>query len=114
VRRLLLALCILPAPAIAAPPDGHQIFLHGNANGALPCAACHGENAQGNDAIGAPKLAGLPAAAIESYLALFANGQSGTATMQFIAQALSPAETKAVAAYISSLPPENSPAGPTN
>jgi len=104
---------MLATPAFAAP-DGQQIFLHGNNNGALPCAACHGEKAQGNSATGAPKLAGLPAAAIASYLALFANGQGGNATMQYIAQALSPAETQAVADYLSSLPPANSPAGSTN
>ncbi len=120
MRWLLLALCTLATlatlatPAIAATPDGHEIFLHGNANGALPCAACHGEEAQGNSATGAPRLAALPASAIETYLALFANGQGGNATMQFIAQALSPDETKAVAEYIASLPPANSPAGPTN
>lgn len=117
MRRLLLALCVLPMPAMAAAaaaPDGQQIFLHGNSNGALPCAACHGQKAEGNSSIGAPKLAGLPAGAIESYLALFANGQGGNSTMQFIAQALSPAETKAIAAYLASLPPANSAAGPTN
>jgi cytochrome c553 len=114
MRRLALALSLLPITALAAAPDGNQIFLHGNSNGALPCAACHGQSAQGNPSIGAPKLAGLPAAAIETYLALFANGQGGNATMQFIAQALSPAETKAVAAYLASLAPASPPAGPTN
>jgi cytochrome c553 len=113
VRRLLLILSLLPAAAFAAP-DGEQIFLHGNSNGALPCAACHGQNAEGNSSIGAPKLAGLPATAIETYLALFANGQGGNANMQFIAQALSPAETKAVAAYLASLTPANPPASSTN
>jgi cytochrome c553 len=113
VRRLALALLIVPSIASAAP-DGKQIFLHGNSNGALPCAACHGQNAEGNSAIGAPKLVGLPATAIETYLALFANGQGGNATMQFIAQALSPAETKAVAAYLASLTPANPPASSTN
>ncbi len=114
MRRLALALCLLPTTALAAAPDGRQIFLHGNTNGALPCAACHGQNAEGNSATGAPKLAGLPATAIETYLALFASGQGGNATMQFIAQALSKPETLAVAAYLSSLPTTNSPASSTN
>lgn len=114
MRRWVLAFCLLPITGFAATPDGGQIFLHGNANGALPCAACHGAQAQGNPAIGAPRLASLPAAAIETYLALFANGQGGNATMQFIAQALSPAETKAVAAYLANLPISNPPASPTN
>jgi cytochrome c553 len=113
MRWLGLVLYLAPAIALAAP-DGKAIFLHGNSNGALPCAACHGANAQGNTAIGAPRLAGLPAAATETYLALFADRQGGSATMQLIAQALSPAETQAVAAYLAKLPISNSPAGPTN
>ncbi len=115
MRRLVLALwLLLPATGFAAAPEGRQIFLHGNNEGALPCAACHGLEAQGNSATGAPKLAGLPVSAIETYLALFAKGQGGNATMQFIAQALSPAETQAVAGYLANLPKSNSPASPTN
>ena len=88
----------------ATAPDGKAIFLHGNNNGALPCAACHGVGAKGNSSIGAPELAGLPEGVITSALANFANGGGGNADMQFIAQALSPAETAAVAQYLSSLP----------
>jgi len=98
VRFLLLA-CLLPAAAFAQTPDGRQIALHGNDNGALPCAACHGVQGQGNASIGAPMLAGLPAAVIEGYLKQFAAGNGGNAVMQGIAQALSPAETVAVATY---------------
>ncbi len=100
----LVTLCLLPAGAFAAsPPDGKAIFLHGNANGALPCAACHGMQAQGNSATGAPRLAGLPEGAIVSDLNNLAQG-GGNATMEYIAQALSPAEAAAVARYIASLP----------
>jgi cytochrome c553 len=88
---------------LADGPDGQQIALHGNDNGALPCAACHGVEGQGNPSIGAPRLAGLPAATIESYLKQFASGAGGNATMQNIAQALSPAETAAVATYFAGL-----------
>jgi cytochrome c553 len=103
--KILVLLCVLlPAAALAAAPDGNAIFLHGNDNGAMPCAACHGEQAKGNPATGAPQLAGLPAGVITADLAQFANGESGNATMQFIAQALSPAEAAAVAQYLSSLP----------
>ncbi|HQU02694.1 MAG TPA: c-type cytochrome [Acetobacteraceae bacterium] len=97
------AMMIFAAPAWADTPNGQTIFLHGNGNGAMPCAACHGQDGAGNSAIGAPKLAGLPAVAVKSYLAKFANGDGGNATMQYIAQALAPAETDAVANYISSL-----------
>ncbi len=91
------------APALAESPNGQQIFLHGDGAGAMPCAACHGVNAGGNTSIGAPKLAGLPEGVIKSALAHFANGEGGNASMQYIAQALSPAETDAVAGYLSSL-----------
>jgi cytochrome c553 len=89
---------------LAAAPDGKTIFLHGNSNGAMPCAACHGMQAQGNAATGAPKLAGLPDGVIKTDLAQFADGEAGNATMQFIAQALSAQEIAAVAKYLSSLP----------
>jgi cytochrome c553 len=102
MKRLALALTLLPTLASAAPPDGQQIVLHGNDNGAMPCAACHGVNGEGNTSIGAPKLAGLPATVIETYLKQFAAGQGNNANMQYIAQALSPAETQAVAAYFAS------------
>ena len=101
MKRFLLLL-LLPQAALAA--DGKAIFLHGNANGAMPCAACHGGQAQGNAATGAPALAGLPAGTIIGDLRGFAAGEGGNATMQFIAGALSAAETEAVAAYLSSLP----------
>jgi cytochrome c553 len=103
MRRWLWFL-LLPGLAFADSPDGQQIVLHGNANGALPCAACHGVRGQGNAAMGAPALAGLPAATIEAALKSFASGDSGNETMQYIAQALSPAEITAVAAYFSGLP----------
>jgi len=103
MRRLVL-LALLPSLAWAgAPPDGKAIVLHGNANGALPCAACHGANAQGNPFIGAPALAGLPAPVIEADLAGLARGNGG-GVMAGIAQSLSPAETRAVAAYFATLP----------
>jgi cytochrome c553 len=96
-------LLLVPGTALAAP-DGREIVLHGNDNGALPCAACHGANGAGNAATGAPALAGLPEGTIEAALAAMAKGQSGTALMQSIAQALSPAEIQAVAAYFAGLP----------
>ncbi len=101
--RFLVFLLLLPGLALADAPDGKSIALHGNDNGALPCAACHGVQGQGKAAIGAPKLAGLPAAAIAGYLKQFASGQGGNAVMQSIARALSPAETAAVAAYYAGL-----------
>jgi cytochrome c553 len=104
IRRLALLAWLAPALALADPLSGQQIVLHGNANGALPCAACHGANGAGNSAIGAPALAGLPAPVIEAALAKLAAGQGNNALMQSIAHALSPAETTAVATYFAGLP----------
>ncbi len=104
MTRLAVLLLLAPGLALAAPPDGRQIALHGNSDGALPCAACHGANGAGNTSIGAPALAGLPAGVIEDSLAQFAQGKGGNALMQSIARALNPDETKAVAEYFSNLP----------
>jgi cytochrome c553 len=101
---LLAALLVLPRLGAAAATSGEQIVLHGNDNGALPCAACHGATGAGNPATGAPALAGLPAGVIEAALATMAKGQSGTALMQSIAAALSPADRQAVAQYFAGLP----------
>lgn len=92
-------------PGLAwAAPDGKEIALHGNDNGALPCAACHGANGAGNAATGAPALAGLPAGQIAAALTQMAAGQGGNALMRSIAHSLSPAEIQAVAGYFSALP----------
>jgi cytochrome c553 len=99
-----VALALAPVLALGAAPDGRQIVLHGNDNGAMPCAACHGVDGQGNASIGAPQLAGMPAATIETDLANFAAGTGGNATMRYIAEALSPAETRAVADYFAGRP----------
>ena len=108
MRRWLFLALLVPALGHAAPPDGQQIVLHGNDNGAMPCAACHGAEGGGNAAIGAPELAGRPASAIAAKLAQFASGQGGTPVMQFIARALTPAETQAVATYLAGLPKQGS------
>jgi cytochrome c553 len=96
-------LLLAPGLAWANAPDGKDIALHGNDNGALPCAACHGVNGRGNASIGAPRLAGMPVGVIEGYLKQYAAGDGGNAVMQGIARALSPAEMAAVAAYFAGL-----------
>lgn len=106
---LLLLPLVLPGLvqsglAWAAAPSGEQIVLHGNGNGAMPCAACHGADGAGKPSTGAPALAGLPAGTIIAALARMAKGQGGTPLMQSIAAALSPAEAQAVAAYFAGLP----------
>jgi cytochrome c553 len=88
----------------AAAPSGADIAAHGTHHGALPCMACHGTEFQGNPSIGAPRLAGLPAATTLAALNAIGSGKLGTnIVMQNIAAALTPAERAAVANYFAGL-----------
>jgi cytochrome c553 len=89
----------------AAGPDGSAIAHDGNGHGALACTACHGPNFQGNPAIHAPALVGLPATTVLARLAHFAGPKGHNAIMRQVAISLSPAERRAVATYLASLPP---------
>jgi len=42
------------------------------------CAICHGENAAGNEAVGAPSIAGMPSWYLEAQLKQFRDGNRGT------------------------------------
>jgi cytochrome c553 len=102
MKRLMLALISLPLGAAA--PSGAEIAMHGTDHGALPCVACHGTALQGNPSIGAPALAGQPAAPTLAALDAIAAGKLGTnKVMQNIAVSLTPAERAAVADYFASL-----------
>ena len=77
------------------------------------CSACHGSNGLGNEALGAPRLAGLPAAYLARQLAAFKSGQRGAksgdrlgAQMRAISAMLPDARTEQdVIAYAASLKP---------
>jgi cytochrome c553 len=105
MNRLFL---ILPAAlalmAAGAAPDGSAVAHNGNGHGALACSTCHGGNFQGDAAIRAPALAGLPQTTILARLAHYAGPTGRNAMMRQIATSLSPAERQAVADYLSSLP----------
>lgn len=83
---------------------GRFIYLRGNPySGVAACAACHGPNAQGNEAL--PRLAGQHAQYIENQLKQF-NARERTndnAVMHAIASKLTELERKSVAAYLSGL-----------
>ncbi|MDX1736513.1 MAG: c-type cytochrome, partial [Halioglobus sp.] len=77
-----------------------------------PCAACHGERAQGNPALAAPALAGQRAAYLERQLRHFKVGIRGAdsqdvhgAQMRGMIATLPEEEFAAMAAYLASLPP---------
>ena len=91
--------------------NGSTIFTTGKGD-AQPCQTCHGANAQGNDAMGAPRLANLGYGYIVKQLTNFAldkrtPGGVG-AVMPGFAKALSEQDRRDVSAYVNSLnnPPE--------
>ncbi len=85
---------------------GQKIFAEGKGD-AQACMACHGDKGQGNDAMGAPRLAGQGVPYIVKQLADLADGKrtpTGVgAVMPGFAKALSDADRKDVAAYVNSL-----------
>jgi cytochrome c553 len=79
----LLAACLaaaafLAGPQLAAAQDApaQADAAHGEKLYAL-CATCHGEAGEGNQAVGAPAIAGMPAWYVESQLVKFSRGLRG-------------------------------------
>lgn len=110
-RQFLLSLCVLflvTAPLSSPAQDGRQRFS--------PCVACHGADARGNPALGAPALAGQHADYLVRQLMLFRRGQRGAmegdsfgAQMApFAAMLADDAAVATVAAWVSALPPNTS------
>lgn len=100
---LATALALVQAPAIAAT-DGAQILANGVGT-APACAACHGQNGEGQPDAGFPRLAGLSPVYIEHQLESFANDTRKNDVMKPIATALTDADRKTVAAYLAGLTP---------
>jgi len=81
------------------------------------CATCHGQNGEGNQALNAPKIAGLQTWYLERQLNYFKSGVRGGeddtlgAQMAPMAQVLDDAGVRNVSAYIASL--ADTPAAPT-
>jgi cytochrome c553 len=104
------ATALLAAGAASTASVGQSIVEHGNAGGAPACSTCHGTHYEGNPAIKAPALAGLPKAFIVARLNHYASPEGKNPMMKPVATALSPAEREAVATYLSSLPSASKPA----
>lgn len=85
---------------------GKKIFMNGNPDkGVTPCQSCHMDKAQGNDAMGTPRLAGQGTAYIIKQLTDIATGKrvpasSLGAAMVPIAQGLSAQDRRDVAEYV--------------
>lgn len=101
------------ATAQAAPnaANGQTIFTQGKGD-AQPCQTCHGDKAQGNDAMGAPRLANLGYGYVIKQLTDFSKDKRTPAgvgaVMPGFAKALSEQDRRDVSAYVNSLnnPPE--------
>lgn len=86
----------------AAMAEGRRIFDSGLADaGIAPCASCHGENAQGKDAI--PRLAGQHPEYLVKQLAAFKSLQRANApVMHVMTQNMTLSQMQAVAQYAAS------------
>ncbi|MBI1174478.1 MAG: c-type cytochrome [Sideroxydans sp.] len=86
--------------------NGKVIFTQGKGD-AAPCMSCHGDNGQGDDGMGTPRLANQGEAYIIKQLAEFAGDKrvpTGLgAVMNGFAKALSDQDRRDVAAYLSSI-----------
>ena len=80
--------------------------------GVAACAGCHGQHAEGNAAIGGPRLAGQSDMYLDAQLAAYADGRRKDPIMLPVAKGLSPDQRRAVAVYLSRLSPPGAAAGP--
>jgi cytochrome c553 len=87
--------------------NGQTIFTQGKGD-AQPCQTCHGDKAQGNDAMGAPRLANLGYGYVVKQLSNFAADKRTPAgvgaVMPGFAKALSEQDRRDVSAYVNTLP----------
>ncbi len=86
--------------------NGQTIFTQGKGD-ATACVTCHGDKAQGNDAMGAPRLAGIGYGYVVKQLTDLAQDKRTPAgvgaVMPGFAKALSEQDRRDVAAYLASL-----------
>lgn len=106
-RSCLAALVLLFGACAADAQDagrGRSLFQ--------PCTACHGQQAEGNVAVQAPSLAGLPAWYVAEQLRNFRTKRRGTNEADLYGMQMAPmavqlwddGEVVAVSAYVASLP----------
>lgn len=111
ITSLLASASALLAAGTASPTaNGKAVAEHGSGGGAPACSVCHGPRYEGEPAMKAPAIAGLPEAYILSRLAHYAGPDGHNPYMKQVATALTPSERQAVAAYLAGLPkPDKAP-----
>lgn len=97
-----LMMCLVACPARAT--DAGEIARNGTQAGAPACASCHGDHGGGSAENGFPRLAGLAGGYLVHELDSFVDGTRQNEIMSPIAQALTPDERRAVAAFYAALP----------
>lgn len=109
---LAVAAIFISSTAFAANvANGKNIFMNGKGD-AQACQTCHGENAQGNDMMGAPRLANIGYGYVVKQLTDFSQDRRTPgglgAVMNGFAKALSDQDRQDISAYVNSLqnPPE--------
>ncbi len=118
VSSLVLCGVVLAAVLLVLPGAGRAADPAAGRAAYAVCAACHGQQGEGNVAMNAPALAGLEGWYLKRQLAAFRDGLRGTASgdtygmqMRPMAMAVSNPEAEAnLLAYIASLPVADSPA----
>jgi cytochrome c553 len=76
------------------------------------CSICHGDNAAGNEAVGAPSIAGMPSWYLEAQLKQFRDGNRGTHVDDIMGMRMRPmaltltreGDIEAVSAHIAAMP----------
>jgi cytochrome c oxidase subunit 2 len=110
VGLMAVVMVVVPGAALAADAAAGKSAY-------AVCAACHGQQGEGNQAMNAPKIAGQEAWYLERQLSAYREGFRGTAPgdtfgmqMRPMAMAVGDATAQAnLIAYIASLPSEPSP-----
>lgn len=96
--------------------SGQKLYTAGNpSTGVSACAGCHGADGRGNAAAGFPLIAGQSPAYFAKRIAELAAGNTddnpNAAVMVKIAKAMTPAETRASAEYVKTLPTTGATSG---
>jgi cytochrome c553 len=87
-------------PPLDTLKHGREIALSGGKGAAsAACASCHGVRGEGNDALGAARLTGLPAWYLKKQMKDYATGARKSAIMAPIAAALPDSEANDLASY---------------
>lgn len=108
--RILPGFVMLVASVVSLPVFAGNLYA--------VCEACHGKNGEGNKALNAPRIAGLPAWYVERQLNNFKAGIRGADARDIYGTQMRPmamtlADDKAVAAVASQIESMQAPAAPT-